>query len=54
MSNGGGAMSRDPNVCASCSRLGDGMMEDIVSDAARMMVEVPPAVQSSETPVNAS
>ena len=30
-------LSRDPNICASCSSMADGLEEPIVSDRARMV-----------------
>jgi hypothetical protein len=33
MISGGGILSRDPNLCASCSSLGDGMLDELVQAA---------------------
>lgn len=33
MSSSGAPLSRDPNLCACCSSLGDGMLDDLVQAA---------------------
>ncbi len=30
-------LSRDPNICASCSSMSDGMLDEMITDARRML-----------------
>jgi len=34
---GGGELSRDPNICASCSSLADGMLDQLVQAAVQQI-----------------
>lgn len=39
MFSGGGKMSRDPNVCASCSSMADGMLDELVQAAMLQLAQ---------------
>jgi hypothetical protein len=51
MTKGGGVLSRDPNLCASCSSIADGMAEEDCEEVSREHKEAPvgmPAIVEAE------
>lgn len=53
MAEGSNALSRNPNVCASCSSLSDGMYDETQERATIRRSAAPPRRESAAQPVPA-
>ena len=50
MPEGGNALSRNPNICASCSSLADGMEEITANEVVRLHSEMDLAREKTKAP----